>query len=612
MLALAVSLPWSTRGAAQRPLNLDFARSSVADSILPWGWSAGWSAFAAGPAARFALDPEVHLRGRRTLRIVAADSGADTPRRSLTVQVPAAFAKGRELTLTAWIRTAGLSGRAVVQLEEWLDRQVGAADSAVVSGAGGSVGWSRHRLTIRVPRGSSAHSIYLAVGVEGRGTAWFGPMTLTLDGKPISELPSSIPALTTTERAELSRRSTPLVATAPTAAAADAPDLRRIAEIIGPARLVGLGESTHGTREFFQVKHRILEYLVTRKGFSVFAIEANQLAVERTNAYVTGGSGTVADAMRPLFAVWNTEEMRALIEWVRGYNASHSSAPVRFVGYDMQDHQTPVDTLRAFLGRVDPALLPRLEAALGEYRRQPSWATPQVPDSVRARWHAAAVELTADFAGRRAGWLASARSSGDSTSVEWAVQSANLVRQAALVNVTLNSPDRDSLMAANLDWALRTLVRGRATVVWAHDVHVSHGGDRARSFNGGAQMGAHLKHTYRHDYRAFSLLTYAGEYSGTRSLSDYRMIVARATEGPAGSLEAVLHRQPRPRGAVGWVVDVRSAEGRAGEGWLWRPRPVRSIGYAAYDYGFDLSVVFPLEFDGVVFVDRSGASRPVK
>ena len=52
-------------------------------------------------------------------------------------------------------------------------------------------------------------------------------------------------------------------------------DLRRMESIIGNARIVAMGEATHGTREFFQLKHRMLKFLVEKKGFTVFGIEAN-------------------------------------------------------------------------------------------------------------------------------------------------------------------------------------------------------------------------------------------------------------------------------------------------------------------------------------------------
>jgi erythromycin esterase-like protein len=213
--------------------------------------------------------------------------------------------------------------------------------------------------------------------------------------------------------------------------------------------------------------------------------------------------------------------------------------------------------------------------------------------------------------GLRQAWLAAARGREDTLTVEWAVQSADLFRQAARFNVTLSSPERDSLMAANLDWALRTLAPGERAVVWAHDVHVSHGGDPARSFNGGAQMGAYLRKA-GHDYRALTLLTYDGTYSATRSFTDHQMIEADAFPAPPGSLEEALHRMPRPEGSVGWVVDLRPARTESGGEWLRRPRPIRHIGYAAYDYGFEFSAELPLEFDGVVFVDRTEGSRMLR
>ncbi|HTY89198.1 MAG TPA: hypothetical protein VMB80_17255 [Candidatus Acidoferrum sp.] len=51
-------------------------------------------------------------------------------------------------------------------------------------------------------------------------------------------------------------------------------DLQPLKPVIGPARIVALGEATHGTREFFQLKHRMLEFLVTEMGFNIFAMEA--------------------------------------------------------------------------------------------------------------------------------------------------------------------------------------------------------------------------------------------------------------------------------------------------------------------------------------------------
>ena len=51
-------------------------------------------------------------------------------------------------------------------------------------------------------------------------------------------------------------------------------DMHPLQAIVGNARIVALGEATHGTREFFQLKHRMLEFLVSEMGFTIFGIEA--------------------------------------------------------------------------------------------------------------------------------------------------------------------------------------------------------------------------------------------------------------------------------------------------------------------------------------------------
>jgi erythromycin esterase len=597
---------------AQRPLNLDFERVSVADSSKPWGWSPGWSAFAAQSSATFSLDSIGCHGGRRCLAISQKAAGAPDQPQALSLQVAAAFARGHDLRLTAWTRTAGFQGRVVLSLEAWKNQDYAAIDSVALTStvAAERSRWVRHDLSIKVPTDPTVHSIVITLALAGFGTVWFDDLSLTVDGTPITALPAVAGAPSRQELAWLAGRSTPLrAAGAPGADDSAAADLLAIGRIVGSARLVGLGESTHGTSEFFQEKHRILEYLVRRHGFRVFAIEANQVAVEKINRYVQGGDGTAADVMRAMFAVWNTEEMRDLVEWMRAHNASHAGQMVRFAGYDMQDHTTPIDLIGVYLQTFAPDLHARFLELTAEYRSQPGSATPQVADTTRARWSKQADTLWMLVQGRRTAWLAGVSRAEDSAAVEWAVQYASLIRQAAWFNVELSSPVRDSLMAANLDWVARVLAPDARIVVWAHDVHVSRGGDSLLSFNGGAQMGAFLARAYGYDYRALTFLTREGAYRATRSFTDHAMVAAAAFPAPVGSVEDALHRLARPAGAVGWVVDLRRTKGEADGAWLLTPRPIRHIGYAAYDYGFELTAVLPFEFDGIVFVDHSNPSR---
>jgi erythromycin esterase-like protein len=130
-------------------------------------------------------------------------------------------------------------------------------------------------------------------------------------------------------------------------------DLQALKPIIGNARIVSLGEATHGTREFFQLKHRILEFLATEMGFTIFSIEANMPEAYRLNDYVLNGTGDPAALLRGMyFWTWDTEEVLDMIRWMRAFNAS-GRGRVQFTGFDMQTATVALDIVQQFVRRFD-------------------------------------------------------------------------------------------------------------------------------------------------------------------------------------------------------------------------------------------------------------------
>jgi len=78
-------------------------------------------------------------------------------------------------------------------------------------------------------------------------------------------------------------------------------DMQPLKKMIGDARIVSLGEATHGSREFFQLKHRMLEFLATEMGFTIFSIEANMPEAYRLNDYVLTGRGDPAKLIKGMY-----------------------------------------------------------------------------------------------------------------------------------------------------------------------------------------------------------------------------------------------------------------------------------------------------------------------
>jgi erythromycin esterase len=71
-------------------------------------------------------------------------------------------------------------------------------------------------------------------------------------------------------------------------------ELEPLRAMVGDAHVVALGEATHGTREFFRMKSRIVRFLVERMGFDAFAIEATWPEANRLDHYVRTGVGDPA------------------------------------------------------------------------------------------------------------------------------------------------------------------------------------------------------------------------------------------------------------------------------------------------------------------------------
>ena len=137
----------------------------------------------------------------------------------------------------------------------------------------------------------------------------------------------------------------------------DFADLQPLKRIIGDARLVSLGEATHGTHEFQAMKHRLIRFLVTEMGFTDFAMEANLPECAGIDDYVQGRQGDLAPLLRGLyFWTWDTEEVRDMVEWMRAHNATPEARPaISFHGFDMQYISVAMDNVLAYLRRVDLA-----------------------------------------------------------------------------------------------------------------------------------------------------------------------------------------------------------------------------------------------------------------
>ena len=135
--------------------------------------------------------------------------------------------------------------------------------------------------------------------------------------------------------------------------------------MIGDARFVLLGESTHGTHEYYRERARITQRLVLEKGFTAIAVEGDWPDTDRVNQYVRGlgrdrsAEEALGDYTR--FPNWmlGNEDVLALVRWLRAHNDAQPPArDVGIYGLDVYSLYTSAPRVVDYLAQVDPAAAP--------------------------------------------------------------------------------------------------------------------------------------------------------------------------------------------------------------------------------------------------------------
>ncbi len=606
LLFLLISVS-SSLASAQQKLNLDFEKLSVEGPSRPWGWSV----YRYAQNVRFVCDTSATVSGKYSLKI-QNDRKHDSERFELSFFIEPSQILNSRLSISGWAKTrhfTGTSGMRITSIGT-VENDFGVLKQNEIV-LEHTENWEKY--TTHIDIGSKPHTVLVTLYFSGSGTVWFDKLQLSVNDEEVLEVPVA-PEFTGEQLSALAKETIPFDTPEPfpgTEAGKEAfRDLEDIRALVGDAKIIALGESTHGTREFFKVKHRLFQFAIFELGVRVFVLEDNQLLMERINEYVLHGKGEAETLIKGLFAVWNTREMLQLIKWLRDYNEKHPDDKVEFVGMDVQNPQLALEHLHDFLARHDLRKQEASNRLLHDIKA--AWRNSYFQaDSMLLEWdRAAQANFTLVQSGRDK-WLKEARNKQDSVRVEWAIQNARTIKQFTETALGGIYEGRDKAMAENIEWIINQRKPGTKILVWAHDSHVSRGEapEESANFFFGQSMGAYLSKKYGNDYYAFGLFTYQGSCLGTISYSDFTQKPFQIYTSPIGSLDAGLHRIALKLGKPHLILDLNPFKNDLPEyQWINTKRPVRYVGYVAEDYGFGGRYRIPFQFDSILFIDRSTAA----
>ena len=560
-------------------LNLDF------EKVTRDGNATGW--YQGGEGFSVFVDSTISFSGKRSLCIERSGTGNFGV---ATSSFPIDQAHGKYLKYSGYIKTQNIT-EGYAGLWWRVDGADGTLnfDNMSNRGAKGTNDWTKYTIEFKID--DKATNINFGVLMPGNGKAWFDNLSIELDGEIYAQKEPEIIKLSLEQRNWLKNNVKTFSSAEPNI---DDKDLGFLKKMVGNAKIVSLGEGTHGTHEFFTMKHRIIKYLAEKMGFTVFAIEANMPEAQKVNNYVLNGVGNPKDVLTGLyFWTWNTQEVLDMLEWMREYNALKKGR-IEFWGFDMQYPNIAIKNTLYFLHKFDSAYFyeanekyQKIIAFNDELKKMKS-----NPGNILFEPF---LEYATDVYNHLIENFNKYNSIENKDSTEWYLQNSRIVVQS-LEDKMQKHQSRDESMAMNVQWILNYLPTDTKIILWAHNAHVS-----KREADLWRPMGAYLNKEYGKDMVVMGFCFNNGKYTavGQKGLGIYS-----TSSSEPGSIEWMMHRTNYPR----LFLDLRNIKNSPLSNLFNSELEFRNIGARAIDYAFYKTVITD-DFDILIYFENTIPSK---
>lgn len=407
-----------------------------------------------------------------------------------------------------------------------------------------------------------------------------------------------------------------------------ASDYDRLLELIGDARVVLLGEASHGTHEFYAERAAITRRLISEKGFCAVAVEADWPDAYRVNCF-TRGVGSDADSSAALGSftrfptwMWRNTVVRDFVDWLRAHNASMppNRGHVGFYGLDLYNLSGSIQAVLSYLDNIDPDAAQRARYRyacfqhFGEDPQAYGYAASfnmtrscedQVVEQLRELQH------RADEYTRRNGQVAE-------DEFFYAEQNARLAKNAEQYYRTMFEGRvsswnlRDTHMADTLDALIAHLDRHgdrSKVVVWAHNSHLGDARATEMGEAGELNVGQLVRERYGRDAVLVGFSTYSGTVTAASQWNEPPQL-KQVRPGLRGSYEALFHAVGIPRFLLPLQDEsqatavLREQRLERAIGVIYRPETERMSHY------FHASL--PAQFDAIIHLDQTRAVEPLE
>ena len=398
----------------------------------------------------------------------------------------------------------------------------------------------------------------------------------------------------------------------------DDADLDPLLKRIGDARVVLIGEASHGTSEFYRMRAEITRRLITEHGFTIVAAEADWPDAAKIDNYVRHHDVPPSEwksFVRFPTWMWRNVETQGFVDWLHEYNADLSiDRRTGFFGLDLYSLYTSVQEVTKYLDDVDPSLarLARVRygclspwesdpaayghaALTGRYRHCEDDVTAMLVDLLKKRQDYAPFDGDKIFnIEQNAALIASAE------------QYYRIMYYGSRASWNL----RDSHMFSTLKRVLNHRGAGSKAVVWAHNSHIGDASATEMSARGEHNIGQ----LCREEFADRSYHIGFGTNDGTVAAAsdwDGPLEIKNVRPAHAQSFERLFHESEVPA----LYLPLGKGSDDALRTGLMTPRLERAIG-VIYRPDSELAshyfeAVLPKQFDEYVWFDRTSAVTPI-
>lgn len=390
----------------------------------------------------------------------------------------------------------------------------------------------------------------------------------------------------------------------------DHSDLNAFKEILKDVKVVGLGESTHGTSEFFKMKHRLIEFLVTEMGFTNFVIESSSSAAPLINEYILNGNGNVYEVLSiQKYIVWDMEEFVTMLEWMKNYNLTvNEDKKVKFYGMDLGNNDPGREQVLDYLKKYAPEKYNSTDSFFHLFSAQesiwPFWGYEK--DAVLALLPQlqAFIHYFSDHKDR----LISL-----SSKEEWNMVYRNLqfMEQFIFSSVKTTSPgvsversDRNHYMGQNLNYLIDEADSDTKFIVWAHNKHINR--------NSSSTCGGYMKKRFGDGYYALALECYQGASRSQKpkaGISQAGVLGANTINTSIKTVNWYFHATDIDK----FFLDFRGSQlNEMTDKLLSNKQNFVSAGWKHNTKGSIYKKTIKKRYDGIIFIDQSSPTHPTE